>query len=998
MKLAPAQWQSLSALLDEALDLPEPDRVSWVATLGAEHDAFKALLREILDRPASVATADLIGTLPAFSLPSAGDWAPGAVVGPYQLIREVGRGGMGAVWLAERADGLVKRPVALKLPTMAASRQTLAERFAREREILSRLAHPHIARLYDAGFAADGQPYLALEYIDGDPITTYCDRVRLTTRARIELFLQVLAAVRYAHANLVLHRDLKPPNILVTPQREIKLLDFGIAKLMEGGTAHETALTRLAGSALTPDYAAPEQVSGAPLTTASDVYALGVVLYELLAGRRPYRLKRQTRGELEEAILTQDVPRPSAVAAGDDIASKRSTSAPKLSKQLAGDLDTIVQKALRKAPAARYATAEAFAQDIERYLCGQPVTAQRDSAWYRTRKFAARNTLALSAAAGVTIALLAGTSAALWEAHVARQETVRANASKDFVERLFQSAARSNPGGAAAADTTARQLLAIGSRQLLEQSRANPELRLDLLQWLARLNAELDLLEPASALSERSIDLARELHGDDSLPVAQALLQKADNLFRAASYVEATKVAREVLRIADMRPGASPALRAKAHLIIGNSTFQLDYTKTVQPQRELEMALALLQQAHAETEDRSQAAYSVAFVMEAQRDFAKADAYYMDGITAGVANFGEKSYIVAFGYENLADSLRRQHRLPEARQSIDKALAIYEFALGPRHGTVAFARTNLALIEAASGQRAEAEQLLDQAVALAQEVFGAEARQVGFPAAYAARLKANRGELEPAVQAYDRAIAVFARVDPAASMSARALRTEYAAVLIALGKTDRAKAILDQAQVDFDTAHDKSSVPAARLKIVGAELAYAQGDAGAGRTRLDQVQQQIDADPAVGNQVLSQFALVVARTRPDSERANATLERLRVAGLLPSSPDELAVDIEDRARLAFAVGRLYLAVGQKNLAHSWLTYAVSLREKIDAAASPWLAEAQIALAEALVAEGRVGDARVILACAAAIHAAVPGLGDRYRQPLQEAYALLDARR
>jgi len=767
---------------------------------------------------------------------------------------------------------------------------------------------------------------------------------------------------------------------------------------MEGGTAHESALTRLAGPALTPDYAAPEQVSGAPLTTASDVYALGVVLYELLAGRRPYRLKRQTRGELEEAILTQDVPRPSAVATGDDIASKRSTSAPKLAKQLAGDLDTIVQKALRKVPTARYATAEAFAQDIERYLRGRPVTAQRDSAWYRTRKFAARNTLALSAAAGVAIAMIAGTSAALWGAHVARQEAARANASKDFVERLFQSAARSNPGGAAAADTTARQLLAIGSRQLLEQSRANPEMRLDLLQWLARLNAELDLLEPASALSERSIALAKELHGGNSLPVAQAVLQRADNLFRAASYVEATKAAREVLRIADTQPGASLALRAKAHLIIGNSAFQLDYTKTAQPQQELETALALLQQAHAATEDRSQAAYSLAFVMEAQRDFAKADAYYLDGINAGVANFGEKSYIVAFGYENLSDSLRRQHRLPEARQSIDKALAIYEFALGPRHGTVAFARTNLALIEAASGQRADAERLLDQAVALAQQVFGPEARQVGFPAAYAARLKANRGELESAVDAYDRAIAVFARVDPPSSMSARAMRIECAAVLIALGNTDRAKTLLDQARTGFDAAHDTSSVPAARLKIVGAELAYAQGDADTGRALLDQALQQIDVDAATGSQVLPQLALVVARTRPDSERANATLGRLRVAGLLPSSPDELDVDIEDRARLAFAVGRLHLAVGRKDTAHSWLTYAVGLRERIDAASSPWLAEAQIALAEALVAEGHVGDARAILARAAAIHAAVPGLGPPYRQSLHEAYALLGARR
>jgi serine/threonine-protein kinase len=998
MKLAPEEWRSLSALLDEALALPEVERVSWVATLGAEHDPIKALLREALERPAAVETADLIGTLPAFSLPSADEWTPGATVGPYRLVREVGRGGMGAVWLAERADGLVKRPVALKLPILAASRQTLAERFAREREILSPLAHPNIARLYDAGFAGDGQPYLALEYVDGDSITVYCDRMQLPVRARIELFLQILAAVQYAHANLVLHRDLKPSNILVTPQGEIKLLDFGIAKLMAEGLAHETALTRLAGAALTPDYAAPEQISGAPLTTASDVYSLGVVLYELLAGRRPYRLKRKTRGELEEAILAQDVSRPSSVVSGDEIASKRSTKAAKLAKQLAGDLDTIVLKALRKAPTDRYATAEAFAQDIERYLHGQPVTAQPDSAWYRTRKFAARNKLALSAGAGAAIALLAGTSVALWQAHVARQEAVRASASKDFVDRLFQSAARSNPGGAAAADTTARQLLALGGRQLLEQTRAHPEMQLDLLQWLARLNSELDLLEPASALSERSIVLARELHGDESLPVAEALMQKAENLFRAASYVEAASVAREVLRIADKQPAKTLELRAKAHMIVGNSGYQLDYTKTAAAMPDLETALALMKQSQVRTEERSRAAYALAFVNDAQHEFEKADAYYLDGIAAGRENFGEKSFIVAFGYENLASSFRMQQRLPEAREAINQALAIYEFVLGPRHGTIAFAKTNLALIEAASGQRAEAEQLLDQSVALAQDVFGEQARQVGFPAAYAARLKANRGELESAVRAYDRAIAVFARVDPPLSMTARALRIEYTAVLTALGQTARAKTILDQAQMAFEAAHDTASVPAARLKIVGAELAYALGDAEGGRTRLDQAQQQIDADNVAGNQVLPQFALVVARTRPSSERANATLERLRVAGLLPSSPDELKVDIEDKARLAFAVGRLYLVVGQKDIARSWLTRAVALRESIDAASSPWLAESEVALAEAFLAAGQNSDARAMLARAAAIHAAIPGLGDAYRRPLQDAYALLRSQR
>src|SRR5512146_750067 len=252
MKLAAEQWRSLSQLLDQALALPESERLGWVATLGAEHASVRPLLAELFAHPSAIETADVVGTLPSFAPPrDQVDWTAGTIVGPYRLIRELGRGGMGAVWLAERADGLIRREIALKLPILAASRHALAERFAREREILAPLGHAHIARLYDAGFAEDGQPYLALEYVAGEPITAYCDRLCLPVGKRIALFQQVLGAVQYAHANLVLHRDLKPSNILVTPEAEIKLLDFGIAKLMTAGAAQETALTQLSGRALT---------------------------------------------------------------------------------------------------------------------------------------------------------------------------------------------------------------------------------------------------------------------------------------------------------------------------------------------------------------------------------------------------------------------------------------------------------------------------------------------------------------------------------------------------------------------------------------------------------------------------------------------------------------------------------------------------------------------------------------------------------------------------
>jgi WD40 repeat protein len=346
----------------------------------------------------------------------------GKQFGPYRIVSLLGQGGMGNVWLAERADGLFTRQVALKLIHTALTGRVMTERFSREREILASLNHPNIARLFDAGFADDGQPYLALEYIAGTPFKAYCDRNRLDIRARLELFRQVLNAVQYAHASLVIHRDLKPSNILVTPDGQVHLLDFGIAKLLPQGAAPETELTRLGGVAMTPDYAAPEQIAGGPVTIAADIYALGVMLYELLAGERPYRLTRETRGALEEAILQVEPVPLSRTVVGDAAAEARATTAKKLVRVLRGDLDTIAIKALKKSPAERYATAIALSEDIERYLRGAVVLAQRDSFGYKAVKYARRNRVGIAVAGVLLLTLIGGLAATSYEARLAAKQ------------------------------------------------------------------------------------------------------------------------------------------------------------------------------------------------------------------------------------------------------------------------------------------------------------------------------------------------------------------------------------------------------------------------------------------------------------------------------------------------------------------------------------------------------------------------------------------------
>jgi len=412
MSLSADQIALLSRLLDQALPLDAAARRRWLQNLQPEYEALAPALRQALlsDRDEAsgtsvFATFSRIGSPahPATLLTAA--LHAGERVGPYQLVRELGAGGMAVVWLAHRADGAFKRDVALKFPLLSRLRRDLTERFARERDILAQLEHPNIARLYDAGVAADGLPYLALEYVEGRPLTTWCDAHQCDLRGRLKLFLQVLDAVQYAHARQVIHRDLKPSNILVTESGQVRLLDFGVAKLLtEGEDGEQTELTQVYGRVLTPDYASPEQLKGDPVSAASDIYALGVVLYELLVGRRPYRIKGGSV-PLDLAIKTAQVQRPSTRVEAS-AAATRATTPDKLMRRLRGDLDAIVLKALAKQPDERYSSATAFADDVQRYLSGDPVEA-RPGLTHPLPRFLLRHQVAAGAIAASTLAAIA---------------------------------------------------------------------------------------------------------------------------------------------------------------------------------------------------------------------------------------------------------------------------------------------------------------------------------------------------------------------------------------------------------------------------------------------------------------------------------------------------------------------------------------------------------------------------------------------------------------
>ena len=508
-------WNSLSRLLDEALEQPPDTIESWLDGLPEEDRPLKPRLRELLAGAARVETGDFLQTLPKFELaddelasaPPVPEERAGDHVGPYRLIRELGTGGMGVVWLAERVDGLITRPVALKLPHGAWRRAGLAERMARERAILSTLTHPNVAHLYDAGLAPDGQPYLAIEYVEGRRIDVYCDERSLDLKSRLRLFAQVADAVAYAHGKLVVHRDLKPANILVDGDGRVRLLDFGIAKLLEDGETHDTRVTELSGRALTPDYASPEQLRGEPLSVASDVYSLGVVLYELLCNRRPYKLARNSRGALEDAILQVEPPAPSSVVP----AARR--------RELRGDLDTIVLKALKKTPEERYATVHAMADDIGRFLDGRPVLARPDSWAYRISRLVGRHKLAVSASAAVAVALVCATLYSLHQARLARSEQGRAEQVEQFIASILT-------------DTqSAETLTATG---LLQQARVridhefadHPLTQVRLLLIVSRSLIGFSEYDDADEALEAALTIARRHPGASDVYLRQARLQR----------------------------------------------------------------------------------------------------------------------------------------------------------------------------------------------------------------------------------------------------------------------------------------------------------------------------------------------------------------------------------------------------------------------------------------------------------------------------------------
>ncbi|MCB1008898.1 MAG: serine/threonine protein kinase, partial [Acidobacteria bacterium] len=518
--MSAVDWAELDRLLDELLDLPEPDRVPRLEKLFSARPQLAVALRRALDDAAAGARVEeRFPSLLEFDASADGDaTTPSERVGVYRIRELLGEGGMGTVYLAERADGSFEQTVALKVLRRREVSPGMRARFLQERQLLARLSHPRIARLLDGGVTSQGGPFFAMEYVEGEPIDRHCDARRATIEERLRLFDQVLDAVQFAHRNLVLHRDLKPNNILVTAEGDVKLLDFGVAKLLE--STPDTALTQAGDRWLTPDYASPEQLAGEPVSTGSDVYSLGVLLHELLTGSHPF-------GDLEgaprrAAMLEGRVPRTGArlrqlaPETAREAALRRRTSPRALAATLRGDLDAILARATRKEPEERYRSVEAFRSDLDRYRTGHPVDAARGNWLYATRKFWRRHRVAVGGTVLVVGSLAVGVGVAVHQARVARGAEARAGAINRFLtDELLGSA---SPEVAQGRELTVTEVVSAAERNL-PALRERPEVEGSIRSTLAHVRlrlgdsaaarAQIEAAERAfEAVGERGAELA----------------------------------------------------------------------------------------------------------------------------------------------------------------------------------------------------------------------------------------------------------------------------------------------------------------------------------------------------------------------------------------------------------------------------------------------------------------------------------------------------------
>lgn len=820
------RWQQVDRLFDQALDL-SPEEQRQLLDRECQNDldlrrSVEKLLRadsradDFLETPAAVASADRAGER----------------IGAYLLVEKLGEGGMSEVYLAQRHDGAYRSRVAIKLVRSGLERKVIFDRFVAERQILARLQHPRIATLLDGGATDDGQPYLVMEHVEGEPITDYCENRKLGIRARLELFAKTCEAVDYAHRNLLVHRDIKPANILVTVDGEPKLLDFGIAKLLQTTDDPSDNGTATAASFLTPKYASPEQVRGDTVTTATDTYSLGVLLYELLTGELPYQ-DVSSRHRLEQAILSQS-PRPPRPVARD---------APELGRRsIAKDLDHIVLEALRKEPERRYRSVADLAADVRRFLARRPITARPDTWTYRLRKFSERHRLATTVASLAilgavlfTVALAVQTSRLATQRDRARTEADKTAAALDFITALFDTA------GPSAERLTVREVLDRGAERVESELADQPELQSILLKKIVEIYFHISEFERAKPLLEKNLEIRRRVHGGEDIRVAEALgdlaewysmngdlensskyhheaLARARRVLpedddRIVSYLhglgmvqgrqgdheEAERLHREALRLEIAINGESSPDVAWSHIFLG-STLNIigDFEGAIAEFRAADPGIRAIQ--------GDQGMFVAQNLTNLSNVLANAERYdealeaALEAQEIQEAIFEESNVERGFTWKALGRALHGTGDLESADAAYERAVEIIERNLGRQHYGVGITLHQWATVYKDQDRSEESERLYLEAIEILETAYGPGGQQLAPALAHYGDLLIQQGRSDLAEPVLVRAVGLIKDLEPIHRAWPRALLGEC---LVARGQGEQGRQLLTDSRAAF---------------------------------------------------------------------------------------------------------------------------------------------------------------------------------------------------
>lgn len=792
-----SRWDQIGALFSKAVELAPDERPGFLTDACGEDAALRRDVESLLAAHGNLDEV-FLGELDAASVAKLIDAAENAPerIGPWRVLAEIGRGGMGVVYKARRDDGQFEQQVALKLIKRGMDSDQIQQRFFRERQILAGMDHPGIAHLLDGGVTPDGRPWFALEHIEGVLLPRYCEEHQLGIEQRLRLFTEVCAAVEYAHRNLVVHRDLKPSNILVDSQGRVKLLDFGIAKLLSDDETLDETRTAAEGRLMTPGYGAPELVLGGQITTATDVYSLGIILYELLTGKLPYRLTQGDVASQMLALADSEPPKLSTLAADDDPSSIKT----RFRRRLGRELDTIARKAIQSEPERRYASAAALREDVERYVRGEPVLACPDSLFYRARKLVQRHRASFAAAALVVLSLLLGLSAALWQAGVAarerdlaRQEAVQTEQVKDFIIDLFSA---TDPRDLQGAELTAKRLLDRGLERVRSSLGTRPDIRLELLTAIAEASKLLGDHQGAQTLFAEALAIEVGSEARDRLRVAAAL----NGFGETAASLRDDRQAEEYHRRAlDIRlEFAGPDSRDTAQSYNNLAVALAGQRKLSEAIEIYGQALDILERVAEETDpEMLNTLGNLAVAHRLQGDYREAERLLRTVVARMRRQQGEDHPYMITYQSQLAAVQSRLGNYREAESLLRKGLELSREIWGESHPTTSLMMNNYAMAAHTVGNDVEAEALMRKNLAYNLEQHGPEHPYIAINRDNLGGMLLELGRVDEAIAQHEMAQDLHTRVSSPQSLAVSKIR--HARARLAAGNLDHARQLADQA-------------------------------------------------------------------------------------------------------------------------------------------------------------------------------------------------------